>query len=78
MWGGYQYDQFGNVLLDTKGEPDVIGLETQQRLAGIENVKRHFLAKGSLSSAQKYFWMHHKPKRLLVGTKKQWRQKLVN
>ena len=32
MWGGYQYDQFGNVLLDTKGEPDVIGLETQQRL----------------------------------------------
>ncbi|MDO2410633.1 hypothetical protein QUB72_06195 [Enterococcus faecium] len=56
----------------------MIGLETQQRLAGIENMKRHFLAKGSLSSAQKYFWMHHKPKRLLVGTKKQWRQKLVN
>ena len=70
MWGGYQYDQFGNVLLDTKGEPDVIGLETQQRLAGIENVKRHFLAKGSLSSAQKIFLDASQAKAITSGYKK--------
>ncbi|EOH57057.1 hypothetical protein UA3_00568 [Enterococcus faecium EnGen0263] len=70
MWGGYQYDQFGNVLLDTKEEPDVIGLETQQRLAGIENVKRHFLAKGSLSSAQKIFLDASQAKAITSGYKK--------
>lgn len=70
MWGGYQYDQFGNVLLDTKGEPDVIGLETQQRLAGIENVKGHFLAKGSLSSAQKIFLDASQAKAITSGYKK--------
>lgn len=24
MWGGYEYDHFGNVLLDTKGNKDAI------------------------------------------------------
>ncbi len=48
----------------------MIGLETQQRLAGIENVKRHFLAKGSLSSAQKIFLDASQAKAITSGYKK--------
>src|SRR5699024_10803659 len=70
MSGGYQYDQFGNGLLDTKGEPDDIGLETQQRLAGTENVKRHFLAKGSISTATNIFLDASQAKAITSGYKK--------
>jgi hypothetical protein len=70
MWGGYQYDTFGNVLLDAKGKTEIIGFETQQRISGLEGLKKKFLANGgSLSSAQEIFLDASEAKAITLGYK---------
>jgi hypothetical protein len=71
MWGGYQYDTFGNVLLDAKGKTEIISFETQQRISGLEGLKKKFLASGggSLSSAQEIFLDASEAKAITLGYK---------
>ncbi|MDA9471182.1 hypothetical protein [Enterococcus sp. 5H] len=69
MWGGYEYDNFGNVLLDTKGNKDAIKFETKQRIAGLSNLKKIMMKSGggSLSGVQEIFLNAMEAKAITTG-----------
>ncbi|EUJ30537.1 hypothetical protein MFLO_10378, partial [Listeria floridensis FSL S10-1187] len=56
MWGGYQYDQAGNVLTDSAGYAALAKQATKEKLAGLAHLK-HVLATsgGGLSGAEEIF-----------------------
>ncbi|MBC1341637.1 hypothetical protein HB802_10240 [Listeria welshimeri] len=71
MWGGYQYDVFGNVLLDTKDKVEMLEYEMKQRISGLEGLKSQFMVSGNgaLSTAQEIFLDASEAKAITVGYK---------
>ncbi|WP_321386399.1 hypothetical protein [uncultured Enterococcus sp.] len=53
MWGGYQFDEDGNLLTDKEGSLQLAKYTTNQQLSAINNLRKNFMKSGGgLSSSE--------------------------
>lgn len=56
MWGGYQFDEDGNILTDKEGSLQLAKYTTNQQLSAINNLRKNFMKSGGgLSSSEEVF-----------------------